>query len=395
MATFLSFPTSNEMPPATARLCALAATGVLAWILVRYCLAQRLRGLPPGLVAAIPDTGLATWRGGAPMATHALPLAYDSGVFVLPLLLGGQLVHAVVDTGSELLVVASTECRGCARSQGRYDPATASPVAALGGSETILRYGTQTDSVEFVSDTLHFIGLPEGSCAAGTAGAPVVEVPRVRFGLVVERHGESNFNILGLCAPPSGPSQSLPFLTEVMPESQLVFTVRMHPDKGWLAFGEPRGLQECTGRVPKYVSLQRTPMETVAGVPFNFYMTPLTGVTVGGTPLRTSPKFLLWDTGSNMCGTSRKVLEEMQELGLKRGGEDLEFLMTTVDGRRATLRVRPSVYCWDDGSLLVEDHAPFHHQKLNDDLFVLGSLLIQDYILEFRVSENRLGISPS
>lgn len=339
----------------------------------------------PNLLAAPPNTCTRTYFGAEPTPASLLPLRNDNGVFVVPLLVGGQRIRAVVDTGSENLLVADRACRGCDRTQGRYDGRTSGrPVA--GRSPTTLRFGTQRDRAVFHVDDLVLVGANGDLCDTDRdAFGPVLRIPDVLFARVTRRTGESNYNILGLCNVDDDS-----FINQVTSPPHQQFTIYMHPTTGWLGFGDAAAIRRCVGAPPPaYLPLADPP----PGMPFAFYVARIEGVRVGGRRLAEAPGYLLFDTGSNFSGCGPRFLDTLRREGVRPGGPPVEVRMRTTDGRLLTLTIRDTTYCWPDGTLLIEAHEPFHTRELNEGVFVLGSLFIQNYVLEFDVTHRRLGVS--
>lgn len=335
----------------------------------------------PRLLAAPPNTCTQTYTGGRTPATM-LPLRNDNGVFVVPLVLGGHHIRAVVDTGSENLLVADLTCSGCDMGQGGYDGRSGE---ALDHSPLTLRFGTQRDTAVFHVDELLFVGVNAHQCDIHrTAFEPVLRIPSVRFARVTRRSGESNYNILGLCC-----AETNSLINQLTEHPHQQFTIYMHPSNGWLGFGDSDAIRRCVGAPdPAYLRL----IEPPGDMPFAFYVSAIESVRVGDHRLP-APRYLLWDTGSNFSGCGPRTLDRMRDAGVSLGGPPIVMVLRTVSGLALTLTITSDTYCWSNGTLLIESHAPFSSPALNEDVFVLGSLFIQTYVLEFDLSNRRVGVS--
>lgn len=338
----------------------------------------------PLLLQAPPYTSTRRYTSGR-TPVSMLPLRNDNGVFVVPILIGAQQIQVVVDTGSENLLVADKNCRGCDMGQGSYDP-TRSGHNMPGKGDISLRFGTQSDDARFHVDDLTLVGVDGHVCdTSATTFGPILAIPSVMFALVHRRTGVSNFNIMGLCNV-DGDS----FINQITSPPHQQFTIYMHPTEGWLGFGDSEPIRTCVGAPdPTYLKLVEPPR----GMPFAFYVSTIGSVMIGTRRLKHHPTLMLWDSGSNFSGCGPGLLAVLRENGLRSGGDDLTIYLPSTDGRQVVLTIPSSTYCWPDGTMLIDAHEPFPSQQLNEDVFILGSLFIQNYVLEFDLSRRRIGIS--
>ena len=394
--------------------CAVAAglvAALLLVVLVACCAggARDPRALaPPSVPLALSRT---VWRGGG-RKTLVVPVVYDSGVYTATLLLGGdQPVRVVLDTASDRLVVAGSTCSTCEASHGAYSPARSLTYRALAAVPHQLVYGTQEDRAILSEDEVTFVGCYADQFAGGAcdydrriaAGTDAMSVPRAPFSLVERRNGESNYNIMGLLYSPDatrrgvGGDEYAPFLEDVMP-SNVQFTISLHPLGGWMALGDPSHLRGRAYAPPLYFPLLKRPQAELPGLPFAFYLSRVEGMTVGGVALGHAPDFALWDTGSNMLGCSPALLAELEQRGVAGDAATapvVSLALRQTNGKMATLDLPPSLYQWDDGTLLIEDESPFRNAEVNRRVIVMGSLLMQHFVLEFYPQRYTLGIGLS
>ena len=86
----------------------------------------------------------------------SIPLHYHFGVFELEMQVGPSTIKAVLDTGSERLIVAGTNCvlnQQCVQDSGHYQPPKASSLKS-----SIISYGTQEDTIDWHTDHIRIIG---------------------------------------------------------------------------------------------------------------------------------------------------------------------------------------------------------------------------------------------
>jgi hypothetical protein len=324
-----------------------------------------------------------------------LPLSHYAGVFEVDLLVGRSAVKAVFDTGSENLIVAGAECvrsSQCSAAGGHYDE----PPERATGKKTTVQYGTQTDHVRWYSDdvtlrvvrphTLQRVAAQEGCRMEGLDDKPDEEVvvPAMAVGVVRQRSGVSNLNVLGFCQAADG--GGLRTLLGAAP----VFALLVHQRRGWLALGGPPPLAQCP-RVRR-IPLVRPP----AGM-LGYYVVSVAAVAVWRGQgrrreerrCRHLPRWVIIDTGSNMLSVSAPLLRELRKHGL--GATSLRtHLELTLGAGAETVKMD---YAYRDyamgGELLVRDNLPFDR----DDVMLLGTLFMRGRYMEFDLRRRTLGVA--
>ena len=267
-----------------------------------------------------------------------LPLHLENGVFLARLRVGGQDVRACIDTGSQYLIVSGGECSTCSGEYGRYFPhKSASSRRAYSANLSEVRFGTQQERIRWHTDTVDFL-TSAGSVHIAREQVPneAVRIERVTFGAIAEHAGATSYNVLGLSF--SQENKPPPFLEEVLHSDHDVkaFTLMMRATHGALALGDPTPLRHLYGPRVGTLPLLRNPRSI--GVPYDFYMTPISNLYVGEDPENSVFRdgYALWDTGSNYCCMSQASMKRLRELGV--GTDDPTTagppttLMTLQDG---------------------------------------------------------------
>ena len=402
----------HHQPGNTFAPAALVVVAVLVLILLVAAAATGLRILPDAerkrtrrhAPARLALTNHGEPLGRKPTEAIVVPLIYDNGVYLVPVFLGRQRIFVVADTGSSELLVASHDCRECDDEQGLFDKEVSSTYQELSRWASTAHYGTQSDTVIKSAEELSFRSaayIPptangDKTLACGTEfydmlrrtrdalDQPseltlVARFPDVRFNLVIERKGDSNYNILGL----KGPDACL-FLAP----AQKVIVVCLDPENGWISFGRPVQFS-CVYETPIYFPLVQSP---------DFFKTKLLAITVeyeDGVRVRVPhvPPEALWDTGSNMLSVPSSTFEALEDLGIGAAASAPNVLLhfQTVGGRgeRGTLALHRQLYTWEDGALLIEE------DNSHPGVIVLGSLLLQYFVLEICEAEGRIGVAKS
>ena len=330
-----------------------------------------------------------------------LPLSHYAGVFEVDLAVGGSAVKAVFDTGSENLIVAGSECvrsNQCSAGGGHYEE---SPERATGKTTTV-QYGTQTDQVRWYRDdvslsvvrprTLQRVAAQEECRMEGLDDKPddKVAVPGMAVGVVRQRSGVSNLNVLGFCQTGSS-SEGGCLRTLLGPAG--VFALVVHQKRGWLALGGPPPLAHC----PR---VRRLPLVRAPGGMLGYYVVAVAQVEVwrkgkgkgkGGERRRRRcrhlPRYAIIDTGSNMLSVSAPLLRELRENGLGTPQAHLSLTLGS-GGDTAELDYGYRDYAMG-GELLVRDNLPFDR----DDVILLGTLFMRGRYVEFDLQRRTLGLA--
>jgi hypothetical protein len=356
-------------------------------------------------------TALRTTTKSSPPTHFIQQLKYHNGVFVTPVTLGvdasrntSRVIWCVVDTGSELLVVSNHTCVSegdCAEEMGFYVQSNTYRAEMNDENDEnleIIHYGSQKDTVVPSSDILSLWSGDEDD-------QQVVFQTRLHFGLVKERQGSSNYNIMGLLNPQRVSSSNIePFLSKLHSHlAKKCFSIFMHPEEGRISFGDPIPLRnKLSSKFNSTGRMSFVDFVSPDALPFPFYMIQLTSVKIGDHTLKNAPKYLLFDSGSNYGGVGTNVFKEMVEHGMTCShGKDivLEFeaysnVGDLGQGTRTQLTLGPDVYCWSKTkTMLIEVEEPFGDQNpFNEEVFVFGSFFLHTFLLEFHLDEKRLGI---
>jgi len=324
------------------------------------------------------------WTGGEPKVI-ALPIRYSNGVFLVTLDIGGNKIDAVVDTGSQRLVVASHTCAGC---NGGSIPPPPRGRRAHPASPVRLFYGTQNETVEWGVYDVKTYGVditspmrPPGGVVEATVG---VIYPKIDVAVTMERTGSSNYNIIGLSMP--NKTSAHPSVLEMFmgPLQQLSFTVVIWCHVGWLVFGPPPQQYGFN-----YVPFLRDPV--ARGFFYQFYVIEAESLWYGEAQI-SGPLYVMIDTGSNMLSLPAASMQKAQSAGLgKKSHDSLVVKMKTTEGNTAVMSFPHGVYTWDDGTLLVEEEPP--NSQIDRPLAVIGSLFMQNFAMHFDVANARIGIA--
>ena len=115
-----------------------------------------------------------------------------------------QWVKVAVDTGSESLMIASSDCAGC--EEGRHLGTIKNDGTVI--RRSVVRYGSQKDSVDWKSKNVRLPSWAQTCDPWDSDGALTDAVQcvlgSVPVGVVQERTGSSDYNILGLGSQTSG-----------------------------------------------------------------------------------------------------------------------------------------------------------------------------------------------
>lgn len=301
-----------------------------------------------------------TRRYGGTTAPHCLvPLRRRAGLYIAPLSVADATVWCVVDTGSDQLVVAHASCSSCDHTYGVY--------AGMTGYRSAIRYGTQSDEVSRARDRVAIVGAR----ACGGTPTPVLEYADFRFATTMRREGSRGYNVMGLCD-----ADRDSFIAQVLPTGP--FCVFMHASRGFLALGgDVRTATRCAGVRPMGTARLITPPQ---GLAMSFYVSRLRRVLVNDAPLDRPPSYVLWDTGSNYSSCGPSTLARLRRFG--RGTIAFHF----YEGGVLRLESTHS----NTGTCLIVADEPFESRRLNEDVFVLGSMLLRGLLLCFDRSDRRV-----
>ena len=337
------------------------------------------------------DAQLSRRPSSVALSDVLIPLLIEDGIYQCPIVIGNQLMYAVIDTGSDKLLVGADSCKGC---RGRKFSISRSPtVRKRDISDEVMEFGTQVDTVSYYTDDLLLVGtqLSKASLPWNSTCHPIIDIPTIRFGLVLERTGASNFNIMGLSDTVGMGDVS--FLKSILKDQENhIFTIYMHHENSFINFGgSARMMGQC---LQPPTRLNFIPLVNSSQLMVKFYMIEIDRMELNGIPYM-GIKYVLFDTGSNLSATGPKTFRVLEKA--MRSGQTISFFFRTTTDTEASIEITKDVYMWHDSpeSLLVEPHEPFADHLLNDSIFVLGSLFLQEFMLSFDLQNQTIGIAKS
>lgn len=223
----------------------------------------------------------------------------DTGEFRVTLSMGGYAFMAVVDTGSEYLIVGSNICDGCDTAQGFYNTSSATGVNS--GQGSTVAYGSQTDTIQWYIDEF----------SAGDSDKTCIE-----FGVVtkvVSTQG-SNMNILGLATSHSF-AERTPFLDQLICTQQVTLPYMYFDFKSIsmvFALGQPHAGADTGARID-YVGSDALSSIGLDFDDLNYYFLQPKKWTINGQPMVPFPKFCMFDTGTTLLQVSSNIAKEFDD----------------------------------------------------------------------------------
>lgn len=328
--------------------------------------------------------------------SHAitLPLSYHQGVFEADLWLGDQPLKAVFDTGSERLIVAGSSCvahDSCSGASGAYHVADDADKLR----ESTITYGTQTDSVHWYREQLRLPAaeMPplDDLCHWQPSATRAATAHALEVGVVQQRHGDTNLNVLGFCPPAPGSTVTPAcVLHAVLGRERVVFGLLLRDTQGWLLLGPSPLVRRCVDRGQQLFSvpLVRSPRQ------YKYYMIALRGITIAphaagdlhSCSPRVCPRYIIIDTGSNMMSVSTKLLRELTQHGIPGGTLELQL------DNGGTLSYAPRDYLMGQ-QMLIRDNLPFSSDE-QDEVLLLGSLFLRHRYVEIDCTEQQVRFAP-
>ncbi len=263
-----------------------------------------------------------------------IPLVSDeNNIYNIDLEIDGVWVRAAVDTGSEALVISGEDCKRCMSNSDEqgYVPMPASPIHV-----SMMRYGSQTDSVSWDIRPVKMKGW-RFTCDSDDDDSAITNkddinnkaaciVGNVSLAVVSERTGTSNYNVLGLGARTEmGPPG---FLSSLFPEPPRAFSflvqsyenARLVMHRATASCDQPRHkFQIDRGNIASHQYLLNFSQVFMNSEP----------VDLGVVDYR-----LMLDTGANAMSLPRDLYEYAQE-NYPEG--IIGFVLTNVHGEQVTL----------------------------------------------------------
>lgn len=294
------------------------------------------------------------------------PLIWEEllGEFVISFEIGGQIVSAVVDTGSEYMVIGSTKCTGCEQSQGAYD--TDSKTAIKCKQSTTVYYGSQVDNIDWYIDDFSPSGSSSGSV-------------RIEFGAVSSvqsaQVGGSSLNIIGLASSTTF-AEKTPFIDQLICTQQttlayMYFDFLTNDNK--FVIGQPHPDASNGIVIPYYNAAD---VKEQIGMDFddlNYYFLKPNAVTMNGEPLANAPKFIMFDTGTTVITFGQQLASQ-----ILRGDEGQALVFELDNGFNWT-------YVMNDSTMSAAT-------GFGDDICIMGNQNMLDHAWSFDLGAKTLTI---
>ena len=306
--------------------------------------------------------------------------ADNNGIFLVDIGVGRedggdtQWIKAAVDTGSESLLVATDECKGC--EEGKHLGTVKNQGELIKRGK--IRYGSQQDTVVWRKKTIKIPAWlhtcdPEDHDGAHTDAVQCI-VGDCPCALVEKRTGTSDYNILGLGSQSAhGPPATLNALFPDPPRAFQIEVLSLQEAK--LIIHRPVG-EDC--RKPKY---QFAVIDKAGGyghhylvrgsTPTMFRQAPM-GAGNAGTVINNNTYNVLFDTGANAISLPPEIYDALDAAPHKKGTLSLDF--TSLKQEKVTVRL--------DYNLLDK----FNNQILRSPssaLLIVGITFLKNHILGF------------
>lgn len=274
----------------------------------------------------------------------------------------------VADTGSMELNLSGSKCARCDLGYGRYEHTDALDTAP----SQLLVYGTQSDLVKEVSDSIQFHQGGE------THTLPVC--------VTVERSkSQSNFNVFGLQdwrlrsrEPRSAPEGILGYVMRQRHHLLVRF------DRIAASHGVVASISEPAARRFEQKAALKVPL---TWSDMGFFMTRLDGIRVGDADISTGARIVIWDTGSNLTSLPKATFARCL-----RGLNARRPITFVLEGRNE-FAVEPANYVWKGSDeIMLDDDLDVLGAK-GPGYIIMGAYCMQGY--QFLFSHGFLHIAPS
>lgn len=248
------------------------------------------------------------------------PMRWDPNVgeFIVSFSIGGAAIQAVPDTGSEYIIVASQACKNCDSAQGVINSDSSTAVDT--GTTNTVRYGSQTDNLEWLIDDF----------STGESQTARIEFGSIQSATVATG---GSLNIIGLASSTSY-AEKTPFIDQLVCTQQITLPY-MYFDfvatSQVLVIGQPHP-NAAAGSIIPYFDSTDLQKDGINMQGLNYYFLKPNQFVIGGTPITTIPKYCMFDTGTTMftvpSGVSEKMLaQEGKTMMLDFGNFKLPYVI--------------------------------------------------------------------
>lgn len=355
------------------------------------------------------------------------PLTWNvaEGAYMIELLLGNSPVLCVLDTGSSQVSAKVRGCRwtqcdgqrcstqDCPCDDGKchYTPSPHSFNLVDGHAyESVMKYGSQEDSVTHVIDTL-VIPKVSLTCAQLFGPSPLYTMQHakhaqhgVRADMVVHQvhaiQGTSTSNMFGLARPSPGTATTPTVLDKLFPHhtQAKVWSVLLQPRTGWWALGP----------LPCFANKQRMPIvdpPLFRSFVSKFYVVRLLHMRAGPTlttlaTVSASPKYAVLDTGTTYTYGHELLGASLSKMGYD---EQTWYVQLVLGDRRAPVTLTFSPEDMQDpevphASILQATPgrtlASFHDLFQGNNVLLVGAYMMRDKYWEFDLGANTVSVEP-
>lgn len=276
-------------------------------------------------------------------STIVIPLtADDNNIYNVDLKIKDEWIRAAVDTGSEALVVAGEDCDRCQLGKTQQGVVQ----MASSGVRTTMRYGSQSDTVEWETRPVSLKGWkftcnPSDADSALTLSdtpphRPVCVVGDIRLAVVLNRSGTSNYNVLGMGARSKRNNAPPSFLESIFPTPPRAFGIYIQRLNRGNTFGEGRLVLQNMLHVGGGAScapprhLFRISKNNLSSHQYLLEMLHIAVACDGADHTIEGHNYkLLLDTGANAISLPHAVYNKIKSMGCKKGA--LKFTLDDVD----------------------------------------------------------------
>ena len=306
-----------------------------------------------------------------------MPLHYDeNGVFVADIMVLGEVISVVIDTGSSHVLLGSYMCAQCRDSSRGYIKKLPSqqPIVA----KDKIYYGSQQDSCMWFVEDVQFPSKAQDDntmCVGQHTSHK-----KLPIALVVDRSGSSNYSILGI-----GYNFDTNYSRKEMQFMELfnrkIITFSTRDSTGELMIGGHNH--------PKpQLLFAMSPSEYFFGI-------QIYDIMIGNRSCReyhpeTLPDRVIFDTGSNMMDFPQAFYTIFHKY-IEQNLDDLHFIFRTMDGTLVRMTFDCNIYLWDSvniNSLIIEPA-----QDSLEKHVIWGSLFMNNLVFTFDIDNKTVGIS--
>lgn len=363
------------------------------------------------------------------------PMVWDvyEGAYMATLVVGVGTVELVLDTGSSQLSVKGSDCEwkqcgstGCSVtacpcgfeggksrtdcSNHHYQPSgyRIHPGEAGSGINTVMTYGSQTDTIEHYIDSVSVPTLPFHITCSDLHTSPHMsdisspqrnDSSQVIVHRVLHIEGSSSSNLLGMSRPNKG---SVEHGSSVLMESLVpsgVWSVVFHTTGGWLALGP----------LPCFSPVHHIPLvlpRSFKAFLTTFYIVEVVSILVGPSesslvPIGSPPKYCVIDTGTTSTYGSVDFGRQLDAAGyneassvfcIKLGTELNPVTLTYTAGqlRDPDIPGKSVIEAWPGRTL--DDYDAIFPPSIGG-VVLFGALMMNNMYWEFDVKHKTIGVA--